>query len=224
MLGDNIREIRKENKMSINNLSKITGISLGYLSDLENNKANNPSVEKLNLIASALNVSVDLFFKDDIEKWDNTIDVETIKKSGNIYNAINIDKSNIINIPIVGTVRAGSPILAEDNIEGYHPTLKNNLCNNKDYFYLRVQGDSMNQEFNDGSLLLIEKTPWVENGSIAVILIDGLEATVKKIIQNENMITLIPMSTNPMHTPHMYDMQKEKIEIVGRVKEAIKIY
>lgn len=224
MLGDNIREIRNENKISLNNLSRMTGISLGYLSDLENNKAKNPSVEKLTLIASILNVSVDLFFKNDIEKWDNLIDIENIKKSATIYDAINIDKSNIINIPIVGTVRAGLPILAEDNVEGYHPTLKSNLCNDKDYFYLKVQGDSMNQEFNDGSLLLIEKTPWVENGSIAVVLIDALDATVKRVIQNENMITLIPMSTNPTHVPHMYDIKKDKIEIVGRVKEATKIY
>lgn len=224
MLGDNIRAIRKENGISLNKLSRITGISLGYLSDLENNKSNNPSIEKLNLIASTLNVSVDLFFKNDIEKWDNTLDIGIIKESSTIYDTINIDKSNIINVPIVGTVRAGLPILAGDNIEGYHPTLKSNLCNNKDYFYLRVQGDSMNQEFNDGSLLLIEKTPWVENGSIAVILIDGLESTVKKIIQNENMITLIPMSTNPIHVPYMYDVKKDKIEIVGRVKEATKIY
>ncbi|MDU4953443.1 helix-turn-helix domain-containing protein [Clostridium sp.] len=62
MLGDNIRKIRKEKKISINNLSKLTGISLGYLSDLENNKATNPSIDKLNLIASKLGVPVDSFF------------------------------------------------------------------------------------------------------------------------------------------------------------------
>lgn len=62
MLGDNIRNIRKNKKISINKLSKITGISLGYLSDLENNKAKNPSIEKLESIAKALNVSVNDFF------------------------------------------------------------------------------------------------------------------------------------------------------------------
>ena len=135
-----------------------------------------------------------------------------------------IDVSNLINIPIVGSVRAGEPILAQDNIEGYQPTLKDSLCSDKEYFYLRVQGDSMNLEFTEGSLLLIEKTPWVENGTIAVVLIDGMEATVKKVIQNENMITLIPMSNNPEHVPHMYDVVKDKISIVGKVKQAIKTY
>lgn len=223
MLGDKIREIRKENGMSINKLSRITGISLGYLSDLENNKAVNPSVEKLNLIASALDVSIDSFFKNDIEKWDTTI-TNKLNTEVDIYDSINKDKSNIINLPIVGAVRAGEPILASDNIEGYLPTLKSFLSSDMDYFYLRVQGDSMNQEFDNGSLILIEKTPCVEDGEIGVVLIDGMEATVKKVIQNKNMITLIPMSNNPVHVPHMYDIVKDQIQIVGKVKQAIKIY
>lgn len=85
MLGDNIRAIRKEKKISINKLSKLTGISLGYLSDLENNKAKNPSVDKLNLIASVLDVSVDVLFKDDIEKWDTTLNTELIKEEVALY-------------------------------------------------------------------------------------------------------------------------------------------
>ena len=85
MLGDNIRKIRKEKKISINNLSKLTGISLGYLSDLENNKATNPSIDKLNLIASILNVSIDAFFRDDIDKWDSTIDIKQVKEEATMY-------------------------------------------------------------------------------------------------------------------------------------------
>lgn len=223
MLGDKIRKIRTQNKISLNKLSKITGISLGYLSDLENNKAVNPSVEKLDLIAKALNVSIDSFFKNDIEKWDATI-TNQVKEEVAIYDSINKNKSNVINLPIVGSVRAGEPILATDNIEGYLPTLKSFLNSDMDYFYLRVQGDSMNQEFDNGSLLLIEKTSYVDNGSIGVVLIDGMEATVKKVIQNNNMITLIPMSNNPIYVPQMYDIIKDEIQIVGRVKQAIKTY
>ena len=62
MLGDNIRKITKDKKISINKLSKATSISLGYLSDLENNKSKNPSFEKLNTIAKALGVPVNVFF------------------------------------------------------------------------------------------------------------------------------------------------------------------
>lgn len=58
MLGENIRKIRKSNKMSINTLSQKSGVSLGYLSDLENNKATKPSNETLDKIAETLGVSV----------------------------------------------------------------------------------------------------------------------------------------------------------------------
>ena len=86
MLGSNIREIRKAQKISINNLSKLPGISLGYLSDLENGKATNPSLDKLQLIASALNCPVDELLsttptEDDINNWDKNLDdVNQIKQ------------------------------------------------------------------------------------------------------------------------------------------------
>lgn len=66
MLGDNIRKIRKERKISINNLSKESGVSLGYLSDLENNRVNNPTLEKLRSIADVLKVTVEYLFKDEL--------------------------------------------------------------------------------------------------------------------------------------------------------------
>ncbi|NFO03168.1 helix-turn-helix transcriptional regulator [Clostridium botulinum] len=86
MLGDNIRNIRKEKKLSINKLAKITGISLGYLSDLENNKAKNPSVDKLKIIADALEVQPELFFKNDIN-----IENDFIKEESESYNTYQFD-------------------------------------------------------------------------------------------------------------------------------------
>ncbi len=64
--------------------------------------------------------------------------------------------------------------------------LKNSISTNKEYFFLRVQADSMNLEFKEGTMLLIEKTPCIENGEIGLVLIDGMDATVKKVIQNGN--------------------------------------
>jgi transcriptional regulator with XRE-family HTH domain len=86
MLGDNIRKIRRSKKLSINALSKITGISLGYLSDLENNKASNPTMEKLQKIADALNVPVDEFFKTEkIESEPDTKEIDFINKAEEKY-------------------------------------------------------------------------------------------------------------------------------------------
>lgn len=65
MLGDNIRRIRKSKRISINNLSKASGVSLGYLSDIENDKGVNPTKDTLEKLAAALEVTVDEFFKDE---------------------------------------------------------------------------------------------------------------------------------------------------------------
>lgn len=64
MLGDNIKKIRKEKGISINKLSKLSKISLGYLSDLENNNAKNPTMDKLNSIATSLDISVNDLLSD----------------------------------------------------------------------------------------------------------------------------------------------------------------
>ncbi|WP_455793574.1 helix-turn-helix domain-containing protein [Clostridium butyricum] len=88
MIGENIRKIRKEKRISINRLAQATQISLGYLSDLENGKANNPSLEKLNRIADELNVPVNIFFDENIrESWNNsnTKGPDYIDDEGNVY-------------------------------------------------------------------------------------------------------------------------------------------
>lgn len=212
-IGKNIKRIRTQKGLSTTDLAKLTGISQSTISKLENGKRK-ADFEILCNIASSLNISL----------YSLTSDIKQLKDEVEIYDSINEDKSNVINIPIVGVIRAGRPILAQDNITGYLPTLKEFTDSDKNYFYLKVKGDSMNQEFKEGSLLLIEKTPCIENGQIGVVLIDGMDATVKKIVQNNNMITLIPMSTNPEYVPKMYDIQKDQVQVIGIVRQAVKIY
>lgn len=219
----------KEMNITVEELAEKANIPVNYINNLKNySQFNDDDYNSMDKIAMALNLQPSVLklalAKQEAPVYDNKVSSIPSADFEPVGEEFKIDVSNLINIPIVGSVRAGEPILAQDNIEGYQPTLKDSLCSDKKYFYLRVQGDSMNLEFTEGSLLLIEKTPWVENGTIAVVLIDGMEATVKKVIQNENMITLIPMSNNPEHVPHMYDVVKDKISIVGKVKQAIKTY
>lgn len=141
------------------------------------------------------------------------------------YQIITTDfPNNVENLPIIGVIRAGEPILATENIEGYFPTDKQFLCSGREYFYLRVKGDSMDKEFQEGSLLLVQKQNYIENGQIGIILIDNEEATVKKVYINENIMTLVPCSNNPEHQPRIINMEKEEVKIIGRVILAIKKY
>ncbi|MEK4707045.1 LexA family protein [Bacillus sp. FSL R10-2780] len=160
---------------------------------------------------------------DDLEKLANDKH-NSIKEDVSIYETIRNDQSNIIHIPIIGSVAAGMPILAEENIEGYLPMLSTFLNRRKKYFYLTVTGTSMNLEFPDGSYVLVEETPFVENGQIAVIKVNGYDATVKKISKSGDIITLIPLSNDPIHEPQTYDLSVQDVKIIGRVVQAVKNY
>lgn len=136
----------------------------------------------------------------------------------------NIDDKKFVPIPIVGIIRAGQPILAEENLGGYFPTDRQFIPNDREYFYLRIKGDSMDKEFKESSLVLVQKQEYIENGEIGVVLVNGYDATVKKIFIKDNLITLMPQSSNPEHQPQIYDMSKEEVKILGKVVLAVKKY
>lgn len=127
-------------------------------------------------------------------------------------------------IPVIEVKKADVPILADENISGYIPLAWTMARSNREYFALDIRDDSMNVEFRHPSTIIAEIASTVKNGEIAVLLINGHELMVRKVVQNSNMITLIPMSTNPNHIPTMFDMTKDEIKIVGKVSHAIKIY
>lgn len=106
-----------------------------------------------------------------------------------------------INVPLVGTVACGTPILAEENIEGYISVSTGLAKPNHKYFLLRALGDSMNKAgINDGDIVLVQQQPTADEGDKVVALIDD-GATVKKFHKTEEAIVLKPQSNNPAHKP-----------------------
>ena len=109
------------------------------------------------------------------------------------------------------------PIYAEENIEGYTYT---DLNGGHEYFGLRVRGDSMDAAgIKDGYVVIVRRQDIVDNGQIAVCLIDGEEATLKRFSQLGNTVTLMPQSTNPDHRPFIFDITKTHVDILGLVVE-----
>jgi repressor LexA len=120
----------------------------------------------------------------------------------------------ILSVPIVGTVKAGEPILAIENIEGYI-NLDRSLVSSKDVFLLRVQGDSMIEaHIQDGDFALVKPQPNAENGEIVVALIED-EATIKRILKKRDLIRLVP--ANPSMEPIVIKKGEKKVTIVGKV-------
>jgi len=122
--------------------------------------------------------------------------------------------TQILPIPIIGRVRAGEPILAIENIEGYI-NLDRNLVSSGGVFLLRVQGDSMiGAHILDGDFALVKSQPSAENGEIVVALIED-EATIKRIFKKRDLIRLEP--ANPKMEPIVVKKGEKKVIIVGKV-------
>ena len=149
------------------------------------------------------------------------------EKYRNVYNSMmNIKFNNdintrnqLFNIPVLGKIAAGQPILAEEYLEGYLPVDPNiyGMTTPDDYFYLKVSGESMNLKVHNGDYALIHKQDYAENGDIIVAIINGFdEATLKryKKLSNE-LVMLEPMSTYPME-PIVINLKGTKFQIIGK--------
>ena len=117
-------------------------------------------------------------------------------------------------VPLVGKVRAGDPSLAYEDFEG-EVALDRSLAGGDETFFLRVKGDSMIGEgIKDGDLALVSPRSVVENGEIAVVLIDD-EATLKRAFRDGESLRLQP--ANPAMEPVVVARGEDRVTIVGKV-------
>lgn len=127
-----------------------------------------------------------------------------------IDETFNLTRREVVNVPLVGRVAAGEPILAEQNIENYFPIPIEFMPNNST-FMLEVQGESMvNAGILDGDYVLVEQMPSAENGDMVVALLED-SATVKTFYKENGFYRLQPENDfmDPIIVP--------EVEIVGKV-------
>ncbi len=121
-------------------------------------------------------------------------------------------RAPVRDVPLVGRIAAGSPILAEEDIEEIFP-LPTELVGNDPVFMLRVRGDSMiDAGIFDGDLVVVRRQPEANDGDLVAALIDGEEATVKRFRREASGVVLIP--ENRAYEPVTFD---DGVEILGRV-------
>ncbi|MCI8749632.1 MAG: hypothetical protein HFH67_17545, partial [Lachnospiraceae bacterium] len=119
--------------------------------------------------------------------------------------------------PVYGQISAGQPNWAEENIEGKIPIDVNlmDIVNPEEHFFLRVNGESMNKIVKNGAFALIHKQDTVENGEIAVVLVNGFDATIKKFTKQGDLIVLEPQSNDESFETQVYD-KNTSIKILGK--------
>lgn len=197
-IADNIKKLRLESGLSQAEFGKIAGVSDKAVSTWESG-IKTPRMGAVEKIASHFGILKSTIL-DDIPFPSNAIPVGPGQQ-----------------IPVLGSVRCGQPMYAEGNIDGYVPFIGNS---GEAYFALRAVGDSMNAAgINEGDLVIVRQQDSVDPNTIAVVCVNGDEATLKRFRQEGNTVFLMPQSTNPEHQVQVYDIAKTPVHIIGRVME-----
>lgn len=134
-----------------------------------------------------------------------------IEKTGNINRSLKLPNSAITSVPVIGTVTAGLPITAIEDVTGYIGFEIPDV-NPSELFALKIRGESMvNAGIFDGDIVVVRKTSYAEDGDIVVALINHEEATVKRFYKEKNQYRLQPENDS------MQPIILKEVEILGRV-------
>ncbi len=206
----NLKFLRENKNISKNKLSEMVGVNQTTIGRWETNEIT-PSIDNVEEVAKALNVELpDLLIKD--LSFDNASFEEL--------------DSNTILIPVLGTIKAGIPIEAQENILEYVDIPKDWLKGGKKYYGLKISGDSMYPKYNENDIVIFEQNGDYElaNRKDCAVMVNGFDATFKNVTITESGITLTPFNLNNQdnYLPTFYN--KEQIEnlpvrIIGIARE-----
>lgn len=206
-LGEYLEKIRKSKDLSLRQVDYKTDVSYSHLSMIENG-TRKASPLTLKELAKVYNLDyIDLLEK---SGYIDLAEKERIKKIDNL-------NKKFYPCPVYGKISAGQPNWAEECLDGYLPIDPNlmNIVNPEECFFLLINGESMNKVITNGAYALIRKTDFVENGEIAVVLVNGFDATLKKFTKQGDVIVLEPMSDDPTITTQVYN-KDTSIKVIGK--------
>lgn len=197
-IGERIKEARKSAGLTQLELAKKTELSRSYIGDIEKDRYN-PSVSTLQLIATATNTPLENLLPS----------TKTVSPTG-----------HGIRIPVLGRVVAGIPIEAVEEILDYEE-ITPELAATGEFFALKIRGHSMEPRMMEGDVVIVRRQDDVDSGDVAIVLVNGDEATVKRVKKQSEGITLIATNTS-VYEPHFYsnkEIADLPVRILGRVVE-----
>lgn len=197
-IGERIKEARKSAGLTQLELAKKTELSRSYIGDIEKDRYN-PSVSTLQLIATATNTPLE----------DLLPSTKPVSPTG-----------RGVRIPVLGRVVAGIPIEAVEEILDYEE-ITPELAATGEFFALKIRGHSMEPRMMEGDVVIVRRQDDVDSGDVAIVLVNGDEATVKRVKKQEDGITLIANNIS-VYEPHYYsnkEIEKLPVRILGKVVE-----
>lgn len=200
--GAKLKKCRKDMSLSQKEFGQKIGVAESTVSLYESNKRF-PDADTLKKISALFEVSLDYLL--------GNAPAKTVQQK---------NSGRGVRIPVLGRVVAGIPIEAVKEILDYEE-ITPGLAATGEFFALQVKGSSMEPTLRDGDVVIVKKQPTVDSGDIAIVLVNGNDATVKEIKESPAGITLIGHNV-AVYTPHFYsnhDIESLPIQIIGKVVE-----
>lgn len=200
--AEKLKELRQQKGMTQSELAKLLKMQRSTLGMYETGKRE-PNFETLNMFANFFNV-----------------DMNTLMDMNNTSNQNPSSPVRSIKIPVLGTVVAGIPLDAVENIIGWEE-ISPAMAATGEHFALRIKGTSMEPRICEGDIVVVRKQEDIESGDTAIVLINGGEATVKKVKKTEEGIMLIA-NNMAVYSPHFYsnkEIEELPVRIIGKVVE-----
>lgn len=210
MLEDKIKDLIIEKYGSVRQFALKIDIPYTTIDSILKRGIDNSNVGNVIKMCKALDLSID-----------KTIEKNDLISNLNFDNCIQVkNNSNIIKIPVLGVIKAGIPIEAQEDIIDYIEIPKDWTKGGKQYYGLKISGDSMYPKYNNDDIVIFLKTNEIVNGKDCAVMVNGFDATFKKVLFQNDTIILQPYNSN-------YQVQiftKEQIEqlpvkIIGIAKE-----
>ena len=193
-----IQEIREKRGMMQKELAAKLKIKPNRLSQYETG-VTEPDINMLKEIANALEVTVDHLIENDTK---------------------NTETGDNIKIPVLGKVIAGVPMDAVEEILDWEEIPRKWGRDGSEFFALQIYGDSMEPKMSEGDIVIVRKQPDIENGEIAVVLVDGERATVKIVKKQKTGVFLMPVNTS--YEPLFFtnkEVEMLPVVVLGKVIE-----
>lgn len=219
--ADRLKALRNMHHLTQDELSKITGVSRSAIGMYESGKRK-PDYDQVEVFADFFNVDFNYI----LGQSDKTTVIlpSTEGFKGNPTPNPNVLKPNadipVYKIPVLGTIVAGIPITAVENIIDYEE-ISQEMAKTGEYFALVVKGSSMEPKIYEGDVVIVKKQSTVDNGDIAIVLVNGNEATIKQIQRSQSGITLVGFNV-AVYPPHIYtneEIEDLPVNVIGKAVE-----
>lgn len=203
----NLKHLREKKGLSQNKLGALIGVNQTTIARWEDDNRI-PTIDNAVDVAEALNIPLpDLLGKD--LRFDNAESIDI--------------NDNVTKIPVLGVIKAGIPIEAQQDVLEYIEIPKDWVRGGKEFYGLKISGDSMFPKYNENDIVVFEKIDDFElaNNKDCAVMVNGDDATFKKVLISDIGITLVPYNTGAYEIM-MYsnkDIEEKPIKIIGIARE-----